>query len=155
MGNAPADFRGEKRSNKTHRSTTDPDPRLYRKGGGMEAKLCFIGRGLPAHCRAPARDHARRRPGYDAADFVEGLRSMNVRPHIAQNNSGRRSAIDKRTARHPGYFKSHRVRKSIEEAFGWIKIVGRLRKPKLKGLSKVDRAFIFAAVAYNLCGRQS
>jgi hypothetical protein len=82
--NAPADFRGEKRSNKTHRSTTDPDPRLYRKGAGMEAKLCFIGRGLPAHCRAPARDHARRRPGCDAADFVEGLRSTNAGPHIAE-----------------------------------------------------------------------
>lgn len=182
--NAPADFRGEKRSNETHRSTTDPDARLYRKGPGMEAKLCFIGHGLMENRSGLIVDarltrvsgHAERlaaldmiagfaapsqgkRPraitlgadkGYDAADFVEELRTINVRPHVARNISGRRSAIDRRTTRHPGYAKSQRIRKRIEEAFGWIKTVAGLRKTKLRGLPKVDWAFTFAAVAYNL-----
>ncbi len=129
--NRPADFRGEKRSNETHRSTTDPDARLYRKGPGMEARLCFIGHGLmenrsglivdarltrvSGHAERLAAlemvEHVAERPcaitlgadrGYDAADFVEELRTLNVRPHVAQNTSGRRSAIDKRTTRHPG-----------------------------------------------------
>jgi Transposase domain (DUF772)/Transposase DDE domain len=176
---APVDFRGEKRSNATHLSTTDPDARLYRKGPGREAKLCFIGHGLmenrsglivdarltrvSGHAeRLAALDmvrHVADRPcaitlgadrGYDAADFVEELRTLNVRPHVAQNNSGRRSAIDRRTTRHPGYGKSQRVRKRIEEAFGWIKTVAGLRKTKLRGLPKVDWAFTFAAAAYNL-----
>ena len=73
-----------------------------------------------------------------------------MRPHVAQNTSGRRSAIDKRTTRHPGYGKSQRVRKRIEEAFGWIKTVAGLRRTKLRGLAKVDWAFTFAAAAYNL-----
>jgi transposase len=177
--NAPADFRGQKRSNDTHRSTTDPDARLYRKGPGMEARLCFIGHGLmenrsglivdarltrvSGHAdRLAALDmvqHVAARPraitlgadrGYDAADFVEELRGLNVRPHVAQNVSGRRSAIDKRTTRHPGYAKSQRIRKRIEEAFGWIKGVGGLRQTKLRGLAKVDWAFTFAAAAYDL-----
>ena len=176
---APADFRGQKRSNETHCSTTDPDARLYRKGPGMAAKLCFIGHGLMENRSGLIVDarltrvsgHAERRAaldmvesvadrpcaitlgadrGYDAADFVEELRTLNVRPHVAQNTSGRRSAIDKRTTRHPGYGKSQRVRKRIEEAFGWIKTVAGLRKTKLRGLAKVDWAFTFAAAAYNL-----
>jgi IS5 family transposase len=88
--------------------------------------------------------------GYDAADFVEELRAIKVRPHVAQNTSGRRSAIDKRTTRHPGYVASQRIRKRIEEAFGWMKTVGGLRKTKLRGLSKVDWVFSFVAAAYNL-----
>ena len=177
--NAPADFKGEKRSNETHRSTTDPDAKLYRKGPGMEAKLCFIGHGLmenrsgllvdarltrvSGHAeRLAALDmiqHQADRPraitlgadkGYDAADFVEELRTMNVRPHVAQNTSGRSSAIDRRTTRHWGYDASQRIRKRIEEAFGWIKAVAGLRKTKLRGLAKVDWAFTFAAAAYNL-----
>src|SRR5580658_1780901 len=129
--NAPANFHGEKRSNATHRSTTDPDARLYRKGPGMEARLCFIGHGLMENRSGLLVDarltrvsgHAERlaaldmievlanRPravtlgadkGYDAADFVEELRTINVRPHIARNTNGRRSAIDRRTTRHPG-----------------------------------------------------
>jgi transposase len=177
--NAPADFRGEKRSNQTHCSTTDPDARLYRKGPGMEAKLCFIGHGLMENRSGLIVDarltrvsgHAERlaaldmiegfgdRPraitlgadkGYDAADFVEELRTINVRPHVARNTSGRRSAIDRRTTRHPGYAKSQRIRKRIEEAFGWIKTVAGLRKIKLRGLPKVDWSFTFAAAAYNL-----
>ena len=124
--NAPADFRGDKRSNETHASTTDPDARLYRKGPGMEAKLCYIGHGLMENRSGLIVDarltlvsgHAERLAaldmiqhqadraravtlgadrGYDAADFVEELRTMNVRPHVAQNTSGRRSAIDRRT----------------------------------------------------------
>jgi IS5 family transposase len=88
--------------------------------------------------------------GYDAADFVEELRTLNVRPHVAQNTSGRRSAIDKRTTRHPGYAASQRIRKRIEEAFGWMKSVAGLRQTKLRGLAKVDWAFTFAAAAYDL-----
>lgn len=88
--------------------------------------------------------------GYDAADFVDELRTLHVRPHVAQNTSGRRSAIDRRTTRHGGYTASQRIRKRIEEAFGWIKGVAGLRKTKLRGLSKVDWTFTFAAAAYNL-----
>ena len=177
--NAPVDFKGEKRGNETHRSTTDADARLYRKGPGMEAKLCFIGHALMENRSGLIVDtrltrvsgHAERlaaldmierfaaRPGaitlggdkgYDAADFVEELRTVNVRPHVAQNTSGRRSAIDGRTTRHPGYTASQSFRKRIEEAFGWMKTIGGLRKTKLRGLPKVDWAFSFVAAAYNL-----
>jgi len=82
--------------------------------------------------------------------FVEELRAINVRPHVARNTSGRRSAIDRRTTRHPGYAASQRIRKRIEEAFGWIKMVAGLRKTKLRGLPKVDWSFTFAVAAYNL-----
>jgi IS5 family transposase len=88
--------------------------------------------------------------GYDAADFVEELRTINVRPHVARNINGRRSAIDRRTTRHPGYAASRRIRKRIEEAFGWIKTVAGLRQTKLRGLAKVDWAFTFATAAYDL-----
>jgi len=177
--NAPSDFRGQKRSNATHRSTTDPDAQLYRKGPGMEARLCYIGHGLMENRSGLLVDarltlvsgHAERlaaldmieplaeRPvaitlgadkSYDAADFVEELRTLNVRPHVAQNLSGRRSAIDKRTTRHPGYAASQRIRKRIEEAFGWIKTVAGLRQTKLRGRAKIAWAFTFAVAAYNL-----
>ncbi len=177
--NAPADFRGEKRSNDTHESTTDPDAMLYRKGPGMEAKLCFIGHGLMENRSGLIVDtrltrvsgHAERlaalemieplagRPraitlgadrGYDAADFVEELRTFAVRPHVAQNTNRRRSAIDGRTTRHAGYAASQRIRKRIEEAFGWMKIIGGMKKTKLCGREKVDWAFTFTAAAYNL-----
>ena len=177
--NDPADFRGEKRSNDTHASTTDPDAMLYRKGPGMEAMLCFIGHGLMENRSGLIVDarltrvsgHAERlaalemiepwadRPravtlgadrGYDAADFVEELRTLNVRPHVAQNSTRRRSAIDRRTTRHPGYVASQRARKRIEEAFGWMKTIAGLRQTKLRGLAKVDWVFTFAAAAYNL-----
>jgi transposase len=177
--NTPADFRGEKRSNATHRSTTDPDARLYRKGPGMEARLCYIGHGLMENRSGLLVDarltlvsgHAERLAAldmiepvadgplavtlgadksYDAGDFVEELRTLNVRPHVAQNTRGRRSAIDKRTTRHPGYAKSQRIRKRIEEAFGWIKTVAGLRQTKLRGRAKVAWAFTFAVAAYNL-----
>jgi transposase len=177
--NAEADFHGKKRSNETHVSTTDPDARLYRKGPGKEAKLCFIGHGLMENrhgllvdaCLTPADGHAERvaalamiepradRPhaitlgadkAYDAEDFVNELRSMTVTPHVAQNTSGRSSAIDTRTTRHGSYAVSQRVRKRIEEAFGWIKTVARQEKTKFRGRGRVGWAFTFAAAAYNL-----
>lgn len=177
--NAKADFRGQKRSNATHASTTDPDALLYRKGPGMEARLCYIGHGLMENRSGlivdtrltRASGHAERLAalemiepwgersraitlgadkGYDARDFVMELRELNVRPHLAQNNSGRRSAIDRRTTRHPGYEVSQRIRKRIEEAFGWIKTVAGLRQTRFRGRERVDLAFTFAAAAYNL-----
>jgi transposase len=177
--NADADFHGQKRSNDTHASTTDPDARLYRKGKGKETKLCFIGHGLMENrhgllvdaCLTLADGHAERvaalhmiepradRPtaitlgadkAYDSEDFVNELRSMNVTPHVAQNTSGRSSAIDGRTARHSGYAVSQRIRKRIEEAFGWIKTVARQEKTSFRGRDRVAWAFTFAAAAYNL-----
>ena len=177
--NAAADFHGQKRSNETHASTTDPDARLYRKGPGKEAKLCFIGHGLMENrsgllvdaCLSEADGHAERvaalhmiepradrpRPitlggdkNFDTADFVNQLRSMNVTPHVAQNTSGRRSAIDRRTTRHAGYVVSQRMRKRIEEAFGWIKTVAGQTKTKFRGVDRVGWAFTLAAAAYNL-----
>jgi transposase len=177
--NAEADFHGKKRSNETHASTTDPDARLYRKGSGKEAKLCFIGHGLMENrsgllvdaCLTPADGHAERvaalfmiephadrpRPitlggdkNYDVEDFVNELRSMRVTPHVAQNSSGRRSAIDGRTTRHDGYAASQRIRKRIEEAFGWIKTVGGQAKTRYRGIERAGFAFTFAAAAYDL-----
>jgi transposase len=177
--NAEVDFRGETRSNATHASTTDPDAKLYRKGLGKEAKLYFMGHALMENrcgllvgtCLTPADGHAERvaalamiephadrpRPitvgadkAFDAEDFVNELRTMNVTPHVAQNTSGRRSAIDGRTTRHRGYAASQRIRKRIEEAFGWIKTVAGLRRTMLRGLAKVGWAFAFMAAAYNL-----
>ena len=176
--NEEVDFRGEKRSNQTHTSTTDPDAMLYRKGPGMEAKLCFIGHALMENRNGlfvetrltKVSGHAERlaalemiepyadRPvpitlagdkGFDAADLVLELREINVTPHIAQNTT-RRSAIDKRTTRHPGYDVSQRVRKRIEEGFGWMKTIGGMRKPKYRSREKVAWQFNFVAAAYNL-----
>ena len=103
---------------------------------------------------APHGDRPRTVPlgadkGYDAKDFVMELRELNVRPHVAQNSSGRRSAIDRRTTRHPGYAMSQRIRKRIE-AFGWIKTVAGLTKTRFRGLARVDLAFTLAAAACNL-----
>ena len=174
--NAEVDFKGERRSNATHRSTTDPEALLYRKGPGMEARLCYIGHGLMENRSGLIVDtrltlvsgHAERlaalemiaphadRPraitlgadkGYDAADFVEELRTLNVRPHVAQKCH---SAVDGRTTRHAGYVTSQRIRKRIEEVFGWIKTVAGLRKTRFVGRAKTDWAFTFAAAAYNL-----
>jgi len=177
--NAEVDFKGQKRSNDTHQSTTDPEARLYRKGPGMEAKLCFIGHtlmenrsGLIVDTRVTCADgHAERiaalsmiepradRPraitlgadkAYDAEDFVNELRSMNVRAHVAQNLNGRRSAIDGRTTRHAGYGMSQRIRKRIEEPFGWTKTVAGQRKTRFRGRDRVGWAFALAMAAYNL-----
>jgi transposase len=177
--NLEADFHGQKRSNETHASTTDPEARLYRKGPGKEAKLCFMGHALMENrnglvvdaCLTQANGHAERiaalhmiephadqpRPitlgadkGYDAEDFVNELRSMNATPHVAQNTNGRSSAIDGRTTRHAGYAASQRIRKRIEEAFGWIKTVAGQERTKFRGRERVGWAFAFAAAAYNL-----
>ena len=176
--NRETDFHGAKRSNETHASTTDPEARLYRKGQGKEAKLCFLGHILMENrngllidaCLTQADGHAERvaalhmiepradRPkvitlgadkAYDAEDFVNELRAMRVTPHVAQNISGRSSAIDGRTPRHGGYAVSQRIRKRIEEAFGWIKTVAGHEKTKFRGRDRVGWAFTFAA-AYNL-----
>lgn len=175
--NAEADFHGEKRTNDTHASTTDPDARLYKKG--KEAKLCFMGHGLMENrhgllvdaCLTLAGGHAERvaalhmiepradRPlaitlgadkTYDTEDFVNELRAMKVTSHVAQNTSRRSSAIDGRTTRHRGYAISQRIRKRIEEAFGWIKMVARQDKTRFRGRDRVGWAFTFAAAAYNL-----
>ena len=177
--NGETDFHGAKRSNATHASTTDPEARLYRKGQGKEAKLCFMGHALMENrhglvvdaCLTQADGHSERiaalhmiepradrcqaitlgaDKAYDAEDFVNELRAMKVTPHVAQNTSGRSSAIDGRTTRHGGYAISQRIRKRIEEAFGWIKMIAGQEKTKLRGRERVGWAFTFAAAAYNL-----
>lgn len=177
--NPDASFHGQRRSNATHASSTDPDARLYKKGAGKEAKLCFMGHGVMENrhgllvdaCLTEANGHAERvaalvmiephadRPvaitlgadkGYDAEDFVNELRSMQVTPHVARNDNGRRSAIDGRTTRHPGHAVSLRIRKRIEEAFGWIKTIAGQKKTRFRGLARIGWAFTFAAAAYNL-----
>jgi len=176
--NPSRDFRGERRSNATHGSITDPDARLYRKGPGMEARLGFVGHvlmenrsGLVVDAELTrASGHAERLAGlamldrlpsagpatlgadrgFDAGDFVMELRERQVTPHIAQNTSGRRSAIDRRTTRHEGYAQSQRARKRIEEAFGWIKTIAGQVRTRLRGLDRVRWTFMLAAAAYNL-----
>jgi transposase len=175
--NAERNFHGEKRKNATHSSTTDPDARLFRKGAGKEAKLCHMGHlmtenrnGLIVDARlTEANGTAERstaldmiednaRPGstvggdknYDTADFVAGCRERGCTPHVSQNNANRRSAIDARTTRHPGYRISTIKRKRIEEPFGWMKTVGGLRKTRHRGRGLVGWFFVLTAVAYNL-----
>jgi transposase len=177
--NSERDFHGEKRRNDTHVSITDPDARLFKKGPGKEARLCFMGHALMENrnglivdaVTTRASGHAERlaaialvesradRPhpitlaadkAYDTADFVMELRERTVTPHVAQNTAGRRSAIDRRTTRHPGYDLSQRIRKRIEEAFGWAKTVAGLRKMRHRGLPKVGWQFTLAMAAYNL-----
>src|ERR1700727_2219005 len=164
--NREADFRGQKRSNETHTSTTDPEGRLYTQRPGKEAKLCSMGHALMENrnglvvdaCLTEATGHAERiaalhmiepradrpRPitlgadkAYDAEDFVNELRSMNATPHVAQNVNGRSSAIDGRTTRHAGYAVSQRIRKRIEEAFGWSTNIGGQARNKFRGRERV------------------
>jgi transposase len=175
--NAERNFHGQKRKNDTHSSTTDPDARLFRKGAGKEAKLCHMGHlmmenrnGLIVDARlTEANGTAERttaldmiadsaKPGstvgadknYDTAAFVAGCRKHGCTPHVSQNNSNRRSAIDARTTRHPGYRISTVKRKRIEEPFGWMKTVGGLRKTRHCGRSLVEWFFVLTAAAYNL-----
>jgi transposase len=175
--NAERDFHGEKRKNDTHSSTTDPDARLFRKGAGKEAKLCHMGHlmmenrntliidarlteanGTAERTTALDMIDDNARPGstvggdknYDTADFVKGCRKRECTPHVSQNNTNRRSAIDARTTRHPGHRISTVKRKQIEEAFGWIKTVGGLRKTRHRGRSLVEWFFVLTATAYNL-----
>lgn len=173
-----SDFRGEKRRNETHASTTDPDARLFRKGSSQESKLSYMGHvvvenrnALVMGCKAShatgsaERDsaldllamvprHAQGTVGadraYDTRDFVQGLREQGLRPHVAQNTTKRRSAIDARTTRFEGYRMSQVARKKVEHPFGWVKAVAGLFQLKHRGLAKVDWIFTFALATYNL-----
>jgi transposase len=176
--NRPRDFRGEKLSNETHASTTDPDARLYKKAAGAAAKLCHMGHAVmenrsclvvetkvtqasgtaeaeaaAAMIGAMSAQH-RITVGadklFDTSGFVADMRGFNVTPHVAQNDNGRASAIDGRTTRHPGYTVSLILRKRIEEAFGWIKTIGGQAKTHFRGTLRVDWMFTLAAAAYDL-----
>ena len=177
-GNPTVDFHGERRSNVTHVSTTDPEARLARKGKGHEAKLAYQGHVLMENRhglavegdvtlatgygeRAAALEMVGQvastgrvtvgaDKGYDTRDFVAAVRLLQVTPHVAQNTTNRSSAIDRRTTRHAGYAASQRKRKRVEEIFGWIKTVGLLRKTRHRGRARVGWMFIFALAVYNL-----
>jgi transposase len=178
-GNPTVNFHGERRSNATHESTSDPQARLCRKSKGREAQLAYVGNllmdnreGLAAAARVsiaegPAETFgalelvealesraARITVGadklFDNEAFVAGMRCMGATPHVARNTKGRRSRIDGRTTRHPGYAVSQVKRKRIEEIFGWLKTVALLRKLRHRGRARVDWMFTFAVAAYNL-----
>ena len=175
-GNPTVNFHGERRSNATHASTTDPEARLFRKGDAHEAKLYYHGPVLMENRHGlavdgsltPATGYAEReqalamatgRPAgatlgadksYDTRDFVDGLRGLAVTPHVAQNTTKRSSALDRRTTRHPGYLVSQRERKRIEEIFGWLKMIGLLRKTRHRGVARVGWMFVFGLAVYNL-----
>ena len=179
-GNPTVDFRGERRSNATHRSTTDPEARLLRKGKGKEAKLVFMGHALMenrhgllvdfqvSQATGTAErdivpvllDEARERgfrprtlgtdKSYDTRECVAAMRQRKVTPHVAQNTNGRRSAIDGRTTSWPGYLTSQRVRKRVEEIFGWMKTVGGFRRTRYRGVARTQLAGYLVAAAYNL-----
>ncbi|MGH9200669.1 MAG: IS5 family transposase [Vicinamibacterales bacterium] len=177
-GNPTVNFHGEKRTNETHESTTDPEARIFKKAKGQEAKLCYLGHvlmenrnGLVVDAeltqatgtaeREAALSMVKELPGtrrltlggdknYDVKAFVEDLRDQNVTPHVAQNTSNRSSAIDDRTTRHAGYEISQRIRKRVEEIFGWMKTIGPMDKTKHRGRRRVGWMFTFTAAAYNL-----
>ena len=189
-GNGERSFRGEKRSNETHESKTDPAARLFRKGNGQESRLCYLGHVLmenrnglvveagltkatgTAECDAALAMLDRRRP-FDAAkaarritlggdklfdrwDFVTALKERKVTPHIAiqghktKTGKRRKTAVDKRTTRHPGYAISQIVRKRVEEVFGWTKYASGQRQTKFRGLDRVAQSFKLTIAAYNL-----
>ena len=160
-----ANFHGQKRSNDTHASTTDPDARLYKKSYGKESKLSYLGHalvenrnGLIAAAMVTRADgHGRSRritvgadKAYDTKDFVNTVRELNVTAHVIKNDKGRRSNLDRRTTRQPGYAISLSRRWLIEKGFGWLKQTGPLRQVKLRGLKKVDWLFVFSCAAHNL-----
>lgn len=177
-GNPTVNFRGEQRRNETHQSTTDPEARLYRKGG-QESLLSFLGHliienrnGLVVRARVSTATGTAEREtavdmiqdlsgqgrmtvgadkAYDTKEFVRKLRELGVTPHVAQNVCrNRHSAIDQRTTTHAGYEISQRKRKRIEEVFGWLKTVGLMRQTRHRGADRVGWMFTFAAAAYNL-----
>jgi transposase len=178
-GNPTVNFHGEKRSNETHSSTTDPEARLARKSSNTAARLSYSQHalmenrnGLLVDLRiAEANGRAERAvalamldelmprsrrvtvgadKGYDTRDFVDECRAMNVTPHVAQNCTGRRSAVDERTTRHPGYTTSQRIRKRVEEIFGWTKTVGNFRRTRYRGQARTEQASYLVGAAYNL-----
>lgn len=183
--NGERDLHGERRGNETHASTTDPEARLYKKGDGQAAKLCYMGHALMENRhglavaggaslatgtaeREAALDLVERLrgdgqritlgadKGYDVAAFVAALRARGITPHIAidghltKTGKRRRTLVDARTTRHPGYAASQRSRKRIEEVFGWIKGAAGLAKVKVRGRARVDAVFTLALAAYNL-----
>jgi transposase len=179
-GNPTVNFHGERRTNATHQSTTDPEARLMRKGQGKEARLCVAGHVLMENrhglcvdlCVTPAMGTAEReaalimvsrqtghgiRPqtlggdkGYHTTDFVQHVRQCGIRPHLAQVTGRRTAGLDRRTTRHASYRLSQRRRKLVEEIFGWLKTVGGFRKTRHRGLEKVDFAGYLVGAAYNL-----
>jgi transposase len=177
--NAEVDFKGQKRSNKTHTSTTDPEAMLFRKSNAAAAELSYMGHllienrsGLIVDAelsqatgfaeRQAATEMLERLPasgrrrtvagdkGYDTKDFVADVRTLGFTPHVAQNTTNRRSAIDGRTTRHGGYEASQRIRKRVEEPFGWIKTVGVGRKLRFIGQARNRAWFKIEAAVYNL-----
>jgi transposase len=177
--NGERDFHGERRTNETHASITDPEAKLYRKGKGKEAKLSFMGNAMTENRhglvvetelgeasgtieREAAKTMVVRRSpgsrritlgadkGYDAREFVDDLRELNVTPHVAQNTSNRASAIDGRTTRQPGYAISQRKRKLVEEPFGWAKTIGGLARPMLRGAQRLGFKFTLTMAAHDL-----
>jgi len=174
-GNPTVDFHGERRSNATHQSTTDPEARLAKKGAGKEAKLSFAGHVLMENrngiavngCVTLAEGRAEVEaavamveeiPGqhrvtvggdkaYDTKEFVQEMRDHQVTPHVALKAT---TIIDARTTRHPGYAISQQKRKRVEEIFGWLKTVGGLRKTRHRGVERVGWMFTFALAVYNL-----
>jgi transposase len=172
-------FHGTTRKNDTHASTTDPDSRLYRKSAGKESKLCYLGHAtmenrnglavkgivtqatgtaereaseemLAEKASATQRITAGMDKAYDVKEHVERLRAKNITPHVAQNDTNRRSAIDGRTTRHTGYARSQTCRKMIECIFGWGKQHGTMRKTKLRGTDNVAAHFMLNLIGYNL-----
>jgi hypothetical protein len=174
------DFHGQKRSNQTHESSTDPDARLYKKSYGKESKLSYLGHalvenrnGLIAAAMVTHADGYAERDAallmlkekqegrsrritvgadkaYDSRDFVRTARELNVTAHVTKNEKGRRSNLDRRTTRHSGYAVSLSRRWLVEKGFGWLKQTGPLRQVKLRGLEKVDWLFVFSCAAHNL-----
>ena len=172
------DFRQTRRSNLTHASTTDPDARLARKADGQTTRLCYAGHALMENSNGIITDilitratgtaereaavamldrRGRKRritlgadKGYDTQDFVADLRGREVTPHVAQHTTRRRSRIDGRVTRHPGYAQSQRKRKRVEEFFGWVKTVGGGRKLAFIGIVKNQLWAYLAAAAFNL-----
>lgn len=179
-GNPTVNFHGERRTNATHQSTTDPETLLARKGAGKEAKLCFSGHALMENRHglcvdlqiAPATGTAERdialrmlgrqarrgiRPrtlgadkGYHCREFVRRLRRRRIRPHLAQVTDRHTPGLDGRTTRHVGYALSQRLRKRVEEIFGWLKTVGGLRKTRFRGVARTQHAAYLVGAAYNL-----
>jgi transposase len=177
---AGRNFHGEQRRNQTHESKTDPEARLYKKSYGQESKMSYLGHtvvenrnGLVVAAMATQADGMAERDagllmvadltkgrkrritlgadkGYDTRDFVNTVRELGATPHVTQNNTNRRSAIDERTTRHTGYRVSLSKRWLVEKPFGWMKQIGGLRKVKLRGLAKVEWLFVFTCAAYNL-----
>jgi transposase len=179
-GNPTFNFHGQRRTNETHRSTTDPDARLYKKARGREARLGYLGHVLMEHrsgllvdtMLTPATGHGERDAALIMAQRIAGAhrvtlagdkafdtrgeiaewRRMRVTPHVAPHDGGGRwrSNVDRRTTRHPGYAVSQRKRKLVEQAFGWMKTVGGLRKLHHRGGPLIEWIFTFAAAVYNI-----